>query len=260
MSIKDINQELIKLWEDKQDFLIEMNQGARIPCPIFYKKFTQEDIGKILFIGMNPSFNKEYIRRAITNSGIGIKFEDIYNCSPDDEYINNIQKMDSWARQEKNNEKTQHSYFSKFDQLLPLNKQGAKLKWNHIDLFFYRKTSQKDFKQMILEKGVKLNSFGEAQFKLSTRLIKELQPCLIVVVNAFASELIKEQINLSDSVDWGITFDEDKGYDLLSWNEYSKDVPIFFSSMLTGQRALDNHSFKRLQWHVKQALKDKKII
>jgi len=29
-----------------------------------------------------------------------------------------------------------------------------------------------------------------------------------------------------------------------------KNVPIFFTSMLTGQRALDNGSFERLIWHI----------
>ncbi|MQW91413.1 hypothetical protein GFH30_09970 [Acinetobacter wanghuae] len=254
--MNEINKKILEIW--KENF---KNESGKHPCPIFYKKFTPEDKDKILFIGMNPSFKDEYVRGAITNSKVKVGFEDIYNWSAhDDEYINQINLLDSWAYQKNDNEKTQHSYFNKFEQLLPFENNDKKLAWNHIDLFFYRKTSQKDFKQMILEKGGKLNSFGEAQFKLSTRLIKELQPCLIVVVNAFASELIKEQINLGDSADWGITFDEDKGYDLLSWNECSKDVPIFFSSMLTGQRALDNHSFKRLQWHVKQALKDKNII
>lgn len=31
-----------------------------------------------------------------------------------------------------------------------------------------------------------------------------------------------------------------------------KNNPFFFSSMLTGQRALDNGSFERLVWHIKK--------
>lgn len=31
-------------------------------------------------------------------------------------------------------------------------------------------------------------------------------------------------------------------------------IPIFFASMLTGQRALDNYSFERLQWHLLQSI------
>jgi len=44
------------------------------------------------------------------------------------------------------------------------------------------------------------------------------------------------------------------GYDFI-WDEelgtYTyKNNPFFFTSMLTGQRALDNGSFKRLIWHI----------
>ena len=32
--------------------------------------------------------------------------------------------------------------------------------------------------------------------------------------------------------------------------------PVFFSSMLSGQRALDKGSLERLQWHVKRTLQE----
>lgn len=41
-----------------------------------------------------------------------------------------------------------------------------------------------------------------------------------------------------------------------------KGTPVFFTSMLTGQRALDNGSFERLGWHinkVKKKFENKKI-
>ena len=42
---------------------------------------------------------------------------------------------------------------------------------------------------------------------------------------------------------------EKEGYDILEIN--NKKIPILFSSMLTGQRALDTHSLRRLKWHIK---------
>ncbi|MEK7256563.1 MAG: hypothetical protein AAB316_17540, partial [Bacteroidota bacterium] len=35
-----------------------------------------------------------------------------------------------------------------------------------------------------------------------------------------------------------------------------EDIPVFFTSMLAGQRALDKGSFERLKWHLKW-VKDK---
>jgi hypothetical protein len=34
-----------------------------------------------------------------------------------------------------------------------------------------------------------------------------------------------------------------------------ENIPIFFTSMLTGQRALDKGSYARLIWHIKYALR-----
>ena len=50
-----------------------------------------------------------------------------------------------------------------------------------------------------------------------------------------------------------IIFDDKIGTYKITLNE--KSVPVFFSSMLTGQRALDKGSFERLKWHVKNVIK-----
>ena len=269
MNIGNINQKLKEIWRNNESFIKEKNEEIgksdkekTMPCPIFSQKITEEDQGKVLFIGMNPSFNEEFVKKAIIQSKIDMQFDDIYKWSSyTDEDIAKIQTMDSWALTTNIKGKFQHPYFSKFDTLLTFEEidvsTAKPLLWNHIDLFFYRETNQRDFKKKIIRQDQgKLNSFGNDQIKLTKELIIEYNPCLIIVVNAFASELIKKEIFSEKE----IKFDESKGYDLFTWGENLKDVPIFFSSMLTGQRALDKHSFKRLKWHVKQALQDKKKI
>jgi len=124
------------------------------------------------------------------------------------------------------------------------------ISWGHIDLFFYRDTSQDHFKKFIMgdsKKGI-LNEFGEKQLSIAVDLINYISPKLIVVANSFASDMLSKKLNISDS-----QFNEDTGYHIITIN--GKDTIIFFSSMLTGRRALDNRSFERLKWHIRQALR-----
>ena len=45
-------------------------------------------------------------------------------------------------------------------------------------------------------------------------------------------------------------FDDTIGTYRIINNPDFKDTIVFFSGMLTGQRALDNGSFERLKWHL----------
>jgi hypothetical protein len=69
----------------------------------------------------------------------------------------------------------------------------------------------------------------------------------VLVANAFAAKIVKMQLGLSK-------VDEDGLY---WWPIGEQQVPIFFSGMLSGQRALDVHSRERLVWHMKLALRIK---
>ena len=78
--------------------------------------------------------------------------------------------------------------------------------------------------------------------------LTEVHPKVIVIINAFASELVREYFK-SD-----LSFDEAQGFHYMTLSTGAK-VPILFSSMLTGQRALDRWSYERLVWHIQQAVK-----
>ena len=47
-----------------------------------------------------------------------------------------------------------------------------------------------------------------------------------------------------------LEFDDTIGTYRIINNPDFKDTIVFFSGMLTGQRALDNGSFERLKWHL----------
>jgi len=52
-------------------------------------------------------------------------------------------------------------------------------------------------------------------------------------------------------LDYKFEFDEKIGTDRIVSKGKLYNAPIFFTSMLSGQRALDNGSFKRLKGHIK---------
>ena len=120
-------------------------------------------------------------------------------------------------------------------------------KWEHIDLFFNRETSQKDFEKKVLKiRG--LESFVSAQLNLSKKLIDYVCPRAIIVSNALAAQVFEEK--LKD--EFPLTWNEEYGYHTTVLKD--KSIPVFLASMLTGQRAMDKGSYKRLKWHIKKAL------
>jgi hypothetical protein len=132
-------------------------------------------------------------------------------------------------------------YFKIFDNFVNRDK------WEHIDLFFIR-GKQKEIEEDIgfdYENDtdiISLNEFGEKQLNLSLSIIEQINPKIIVVNNALASRIIRERLDIGE-------IDIDKGY-----HKLNSTTPIFFSGMLSGQRALDKHSRERLIWHVKRTL------
>jgi hypothetical protein len=89
-----------------------------------------------------------------------------------------------------------------------------------------------------------LKPFGQKQLEISLRMIEEAKPICIVVANALASDIYLKNRNPRFMPSRGCYEADIDG----------RSVPLFFSSMLTGQRALDRHSRKRLVWHVGREL------
>lgn len=133
-----------------------------------------------------------------------------------------------------------HPYFNKFRDIS--KKTG--LQWGHLDLLYFRDTNQKN----VYEIAQKKSDFIEDQLKLSLEQIKKMNPKIIVICNSLARDFLTEKFNQSGvSLKQSIEFDETLGTYRWEWN----NTPIFFTSMLTGQRALDTGSYERLIWHIK---------
>jgi len=129
-----------------------------------------------------------------------------------------------WGREEF---KKEHNFYQHFDEL------SCGMKWSHLDLYFTLETKQEKLEKML---G---NTFLLEQYNISEEIIHIIQPKIIVVGNAYASRLIRNG--------YCCEFDKDIGtYRIKNFN----NIPIFFSGIFTGSRALDVGSRERLIWHI----------
>jgi len=137
-----------------------------------------------------------------------------------------------------------YPYYAPFSKLAPHG-------WSHIDLFPVREKKQEAFKAALrLDERGSWHPLAREWFELSLNLLAALRPRVVVVVNAFASELLHDE--LPDR--WGLEWDPSRGWHHARLSHAT--VPFFFSGMLTGARALDRYSKQRLRWHIDRAFRE----
>lgn len=150
------------------------------------------------------------------------------------------------------------SYFKPFKDILDtihLN-VSREIKWTHLDLLVFRETRQ-DFITKKLFKNHNGRIFLKEQLVVSISLLEYYNPKIIVVSNALARRLFKKETGIRELDDFGYIFEfnNDFGTDVIS-KGFLKGTPVFFTSMLSGQRALDTGSRQRLEWHIAKVLED----
>ncbi len=229
-----INQEVWKLWETTS----QSNEDVIKYVPLIYPTVGKENI---LFISLNPSFNKTSFRITLRDTP--------YSSIEPEEYFSWSNRADfnpQIAQRIEVRQKEVVPFFSKFREIA----EYTSMNWEHIDLFFCRETSQKLLRQRIYPNN-ELSVFGRKQIDLSKQLILEAIPKVIVVANAFASILLRDEVFKTELEK---EIDEEHGYHILRLNK--RAIPVFLASMLTGQHAMDNYSYERLKWHIKRSLVD----
>ena len=127
-------------------------------------------------------------------------------------------------------------YFRRFP-LLVENKND----WTFLDLLYIRETRQRNIENFYKREP----DFIKQQLEISKEIIKKINPEIIVVCDTFARNLLK-----SNMMNFEFEFDDTIGTYRIINNPDFKNIIVFFSGMLTGQRALDNGSFERLKWHL----------
>ncbi len=226
------NDKILGLW---QKYFGKEND--RVYAPLFYPHFRK---GGVLFVGLNPSFSSRGFRKLLKDSPYeNIKPEEYFKfTNMIKRKVNTIIEVEKLAME-------RYDYFTK----LKMMAGDLGIFWQHIDLFFERKTDQKSIKSEYIKKDNSLSDFAKEQFGISFETIKFINPKIIVVINALASDILKRELAQK------ICFYENMGTYRLKLNKLQPI--IFFSGMLSGQRALDNHSFERLRWHMRFVMKKK---
>ena len=229
MNIKDNYEErVIKLWEKYSDLDVLNETGCEYRKSPLLPAEIEDD--SVLFIGINPAFKKGDI-------------------IPEDK-----RKIDFYPQNHKD-EVPDLAYFRKFHDIA----NYCNVSWTHIDMLFVRETNQKIMDKLSYsKKGV---DFITEQINIVFEIIDKAKPKLIVVSNAFASELFGKKKTKHQSFDkiwkgYSLNFPEDFNKDFGTYTIPigGKDTPIIFSGMLSGQRALDIGSLERLKWQIKMIL------
>lgn len=177
--------------------------------------------GKILFLGINPSFRENHDKVIGFNR---ILFE------------KEIIKV---------NDNERYKYFKIFSQVAKDNP------WTHFDIFPFREKNQNILTTFI--KNKKFEQMIESFVQIASQIIEESNPSLIVVTNAYLSRTffhnISDNTNSENIILFNTEFSDKLGTHLIQDGKL-KNTPIFFTSMLSGQRALDIGSRERLEWHI----------
>lgn len=173
----------------------------------------------LLFIGINPSFSREQ-----------------EPSKPQEYFYEHTQESG-------------HKYFNKFALL------GRELKylWSHWDLLLARETKQTLVQEIVNKKdGV---NFVVENLELSKRILESTRPLAIIVNNTLARTYLGKDKCKGTNIWMGYDFkwdDEIGTYRISTKGSKLQGKCVFFTSMLTGQRALDNGSFERLKWQIKR--------
>lgn len=227
--MEDINIRLLDLWENTPSRYL----NGLMP---FFLDLDAIEKHAVTFIGLNPSFSGSGFEKGLRGSDHeGIDIRSFYSF-PQSKEFDLEQALDIERTM-----RMTYPYFKPFRGLLKDTGHAMA----HLDLFFVRETSQEVVKKVIIEKSGKLTSFGQSQMNILTAVLDEIEPKAIVVVNALASQIYKQEK--------GLRFDEDHGCYFTQVS--GRNVPTFLSSMLSGQRALDIFSRERLGWHLRKVIK-----
>jgi len=191
----------------------------------------------ILYVGINPSYTE--------GSEVKIMKETEFESFP----------FDRTAR---------HPYFDPFRKIKgDLEKEPYSLnslKWTHLDVLVFRETNQKYIDTLLQkENGI---PFVYDQVMIARDRILHIQPKVIVVSNTKARQLMGKDrfIHVKTKVEHLVWMGFEYKFDIEYGTYRIINIPelahthVLFSSMLSGQRALDLGSRERMVWQIGRVL------
>lgn len=154
---------------------------------------------------------------------------------------------DEYQRGEANDYK---NFFGKLEKIA----KHAGEKWSHMDMLYYRETRQELVDEIIHDKiGL---AFVLRQLNITKQVLEAVKPKVLIISNTMARRLLGKDRTQKDNLwpNYDFEFDNKIGTHRIKTEGPLKDVPVFFTSMITGMRALDLGSVERLEWHIKFVL------
>jgi hypothetical protein len=222
ISIKEhFDTRLRDIFDENGKYASLLFEGTDIQ--IVKRKFAiieQLEIGALLFIGLNPSRGEIH--------------------QDDHRYYT--------LHQEGGN--AYSSFWKPFEDVA----KEAGMTWTHLDLLGVRETKQPLIRSILdSELGV---DFIYQQLLIAKQILEKVKPKIIVVSNTLARRFFGYEMSSDKNhnvwMGFEFKFDDDLGTERIISEGPLKGTPVFFTSMLSGQRALDNGSEKRLIWHIKR--------
>jgi hypothetical protein len=265
MNLHPINESILNLYQSYRDGSTSDLFDRKIP--MFYGVMAPR---KMLIIGANPSFPKaeeqhEKIIKwsAELNGQRPFKTKDDFDAffgSRDD--LDAVDKNTAVRVQELFVLKYKNYFHEKLDHLAYAWGQDRESisfntrPWNYIDVFQSRITKLDELKRRILKEGrspkVAGTTFLKESVKMACELVLSANPEVIVVLNAYSCKVLTE--HASDLFPPMSRVDVRTGaVHSNGRNGQLRDVRIFYTSMVTGQRAIDLGSYLRLQWSIAHA-------
>ncbi|KCZ50971.1 hypothetical protein HY29_06370 [Hyphomonas beringensis] len=184
----------------------------------------------ITFVGFNPSFVEGRTAKFFRSKGVDFNsIREHYLWKNRNAFAHEVD--DDFSFESRN----EYDFFAQHREMASFLSYKN---WDHIDLFQFRETSQKRGLDLLARN----DGFRSVQLDMFERVLEIASPKLIVVVNAKASKILKDRWQMG-----AINAASGCHFHKVS----NRPVPVFFSGMLTGRRALDVHSRERLFWHVR---------
>jgi hypothetical protein len=232
-SVQQYNNTIRNLWESKFKKAINASNKntVKFSQPCFH--ITQNE-SPVWLIGMNPSL---------------VKSDDKHS----DILTRNSKLTDSLIEklaEDQRNMHENHQYFKTAKDFFA-NDVGIDDLVNPIfhDLYPVRHTNQKEFVKFLEDNADFRKKLDEA----TKNLIDGIMPDIIVIANAKASELMQKIFFGKNEAKKIILQGETKR----TYRLNGKKTDMIFSSMLSGQRALDTYSRTRLAREISKTWKDR---
>lgn len=116
------------------------------------------------------------------------------------------------------------------------------------DLFWYADGTQSNIEEIIKD----FNGISIKIKELIDIYIEYYNPKMIVITNAYASNLVESAISKEH-------YYKSSDGDVIYYKKDNKKIPIVFSGMVSGKRAMDNYSYIRLQKKIENLYREECI-